>query len=159
MSAPQDRTPLDPAQWDDRAYPPRPILGVGALIFEGDQILLIQRGKEPLKGYWTIPGGAVETGEVLREAMKREVKEETGLDVEPREVVEVFERITPDAEGRTKYHYVLIDYRCDVVGGTLQAASDVADARWVTLGGLGQYQLTSGTLPIIERAYRGRPNA
>src|SRR5260370_160495 len=96
-----------------RRYPERPVLGVGALIIlEDDRILLVERGNEPLKGYWSLPGGAVETGESLRDGVKREILEETGLTIEPMQVVEIFERIMADADGRTEYHYVLIDYLC-----------------------------------------------
>lgn len=140
---------------DDRSYPPRPILGVGALILDGDSILLVQRGKEPLRGYWTIPGGAVETGETLYTALCREVMEETGLVVRPTGLVTVFERITPDQAGRTKYHYVLADYRCLVEGGALQSGSDVSDARWVRREELRNYTLTSGTIDVIEKAFDG----
>ncbi|HMD47585.1 MAG TPA: NUDIX hydrolase, partial [Bryobacteraceae bacterium] len=97
---------------DQRRYPSRPFLGVGALIFEASKILLVERGKEPLKGYWSLPGGILETGERLEDALRREVLEETGLEVEPLSIFEIFERIMPDAAGRAEYHYVLIDYLC-----------------------------------------------
>lgn len=127
------------------------MLGVGALIFEGDQILLVQRGKAPLEGYWSLPGGAVETGEMVKTALAREVLEETGLEVEVGELAEVFERILPDLAGRTEYHYVLLDYRCHVTGGQLAAGSDSADARWFGPAELDQVLLTSGTREVIER--------
>ena len=90
---------------------------MGALIFEGGKILLVERGNEPLKGYWSIPGGIVETGEKLEDAIRREVEEETGLDVEPYAMFEIFERIIPDAQGKPEYHYVLIDYLCRRLSG------------------------------------------
>jgi len=138
---------------EDRRYPTRPFLGVGALIFEGAKILLVERGKEPLKGYWSLPGGILETGEKLEAAVRREVLEETGLEVEPLSIFEIFERIMPDAGGRPEYHYVLIDYLCRPTGGRLQAASDVSRAEWVAEQNLGQYRLTEGTLAVIERAF------
>jgi 8-oxo-dGTP diphosphatase len=138
---------------DDRRYPTRPFLGVGALIFEGAKILLVERAKEPLKGYWSLPGGILETGEKLDAAIRREVLEETGLEVEPLSIFEIFERIMPDAGGRPEYHYVLIDYLCRPTGGRLQAASDVSQAVWVAEQNLGQYRLTDGTLAVIERAF------
>jgi 8-oxo-dGTP diphosphatase len=126
---------------------------VGALIFEDGRILLVERGKEPLKGYWSIPGGIVETGEKLEEGIRREVLEETGLDVDPLSVFEIFERIIPDAEGNPEYHYVLIDYLCHRLNGEAIAASDVSQVAWVSEGQLGGYRLTEGTLGVIERAF------
>ena len=139
-----------------RQYPSRPFLGVGALIFEGAQILLVERGKEPLKGYWSLPGGILETGETLKDGTRREVFEETGLLVDPYEVAEIFERIMCDAEGQTEYHYVLIDYLCRVEGGRLEAADDVSAVRWVDVAALGDLHLTEGTREVIEKAYAGK---
>ncbi len=119
---------------------------------DGDRVLLVERGQPPLQGSWSLPGGVVEAGERLQSAICREVKEETGLEVEPIRVVEVFERIMPDENGRTEYHYVLIDYLCRTTGGDLQAASDASQARWVRRGELPSYHLTDGTLAVIERA-------
>ena len=139
---------------DDRRYPDRPFLGVGALIFdEAGRILLVERGKEPLKGYWSLPGGIVETGEMLAEGIRREVREETGLEIEPLSVFEIFERIMRDDSGRAEYHYVLIDYLCRPLGGTLAAASDVSDAAWVAEHELAQFRLTEGTTGVVERAF------
>jgi 8-oxo-dGTP diphosphatase len=138
---------------DNRRYPRRPILGIGALIFRRAKILLIERGKQPLKGYWSLPGGALETGERLIDGLKREVLEETGLIVEPGEVFEIFERIMPDSSGKPEYHYVLLDYICKVKGGELAAASDCSDARWFNRRQLPALLLTEGTLAVIERAY------
>ena len=117
------------------------------------QILLVERGKEPLKGYWSLPGGILEVGEKLVDGIRREVLEETGLEVEPLSVFEIFERIMPDAEGRPEYHYVLIDYVCRVSGGTLQAASDVSACEWVEHHRLRDYHITDGTLAVVERAF------
>jgi 8-oxo-dGTP diphosphatase len=137
----------------DRRYPSRPFLGVGALIFEDGRILLVERGKEPLKGYWSIPGGIVETGEKLEEGVRREVLEETGLEVEPFSMFEIFERIIPDAEGKPEYHYVLIDYLCQRLNGEPAAASDASRVAWVSEPELGGYRITEGTLAVIERAF------
>jgi len=117
--------------------------------------LLVERGGHPLKGYWSLPGGLVETGETLDEAVRREVLEETGLRVKPVEMFGVFERVIKDARGCAEYHYLLVDYVCRVVGGTLRAADDVARAEWVRRERLGDYQLTEGTREVIERAYSG----
>lgn len=129
------------------------MLGVGALIFNAGQVLLVERGHEPLMGWWSLPGGAVETGERLRDAIKREVMEETNLAVEPLEVVEIFERLMHDAEQRTEYHYVLIDYLCRVTGGDLRAGSDSSRVAWFGREELTTLKLTEGTLPVIEKAF------
>lgn len=127
---------------------------MGALIFrQDDEILLVERGREPLKGLWSLPGGVVEVGETLDEAVRREVLEETGLRIDPLRVFEIFERIMRDDEGRPEYHYVLIDYVCAVAGGELAPADDVSRAEWVSQRGLEQYRLTEGTLDVIERAF------
>ena len=139
-----------------RRYPERPVLGVGALIFEGAKVLLVERGNEPLKGWWSLPGGGVETGERLEAAMRREVREETGLLVEMVRVAEIFERLMADEDGRCEYHYVLIDYECRVVGGELQAGDDSAAVRWFGLEELSGIRLTEGTLEVIERCYGSR---
>jgi 8-oxo-dGTP diphosphatase len=123
------------------------------LIFQEDNILLVERGREPLKGYWSIPGGIVETGEKLADGIQREVLEETGLEVEAVSVFEIFERIMPDSDGRTEYHYVLIDYLCRPLGGRLEPASDVSRVAWVSEQDLCNYRLTEGTLGVIERAF------
>ncbi len=115
-------------------------------------MLLIERGQEPLKGVWSLPGGAVEVGEYLKDAIRREVREETGLEVEAVSVAEIFERIMPDPSGRTEYHYVLIDYICKVTGGELRAASDASRAVWVRREELPAYYITEGTLAVIEKA-------
>jgi 8-oxo-dGTP diphosphatase len=134
-----------------REYPEAPVAGVGAIIFDGDpRVLLIQRGQEPLKGEWSLPGGAVELGETLDAAVCREVLEETGLVVEAVAVVEVFDRIALDADGRVRFHYVLVDYLCRVTGGGVACATDAADARWFALGELGS--IAPFTVAVIEKA-------
>ena len=117
-------------------------------------MLLVERGKSPLKGYWSLPGGALETGERLEDGVRREVLEETGLLVKPLRVVTIFERIMRDDRGVPEYHYVLVDYLCRVTGGTLEAASDVKRVEWVRRGELSDYKITEGTLPVIEQAFR-----
>ncbi len=113
-----------------REYPEAPIVGVGAVVVQNSRVLLIRRGTAPLLGEWSLPGGALECGETLREAVAREVREETGLLVETAEMLGVYERIIPGDEGRVRYHFVLIDFLCRAVGGELKAGSDAADARW-----------------------------
>ena len=136
----------------DRRYPDRPFVGVGAVIVSDGKVLLVKRGREPLAGQWSLPGGAVEVGETLEECLVRELREETGLDVEVGPVIEVFDRITRDAEGRVEYHFVLVDYLCRPIGGELRPASDVDDAMYVAPDGLGPYSLTTQAHQVIERA-------
>jgi 8-oxo-dGTP diphosphatase len=139
-----------------RRYPARPILGVGAIIVQRNRVLLVERARSPLKGYWSLPGGVLETGELLEDGIKREVLEETGLTVKPVRIVEVFERILRDARGVAEYHYVLIDYLCRVTGGKLAPADDVSRAEWVARNGLSRYKITEGTRPVVERVLRGK---
>jgi ADP-ribose pyrophosphatase YjhB (NUDIX family) len=127
---------------------------VGAIIVQRNRVLLVERGRNPLKGYWSLPGGVLETGELLEDGLKREVLEETGLTVKPVRIVEVFERILRDARGAAEYHYVLIDYLCRVTGGTLEPADDVSRAEWVARNGLSRYKITEGTRPVVERVLR-----
>jgi len=137
-----------------REYPLAPIVGVGAVVLEGERVLLIRRGKQPMQGQWSLPGGALEVGETLAEGAKREVREETGLEVEPLAMVEVLDRISRDEAGRVHYHYVLVDFLCSVTGGELRPGSDAADVRWATreeLDGIAEF-----TLAVIEKAFRMR---
>ncbi|MGH9584940.1 MAG: NUDIX hydrolase [Bryobacteraceae bacterium] len=134
---------------DNRRYPARPILGVGALILDGRRVLLVQRGNEPLRGCWSLPGGGVESGERLEDALVREVYEETNLRVQTGPIATVFERLMPDASGACEYHYVLIDFYCTIAGGDLLAGSDSAGAEWFDIDALGALPMTAGTREVI----------
>lgn len=114
----------------EREYPQAPLVGVGAVIVYQDRVLLVRRANEPLKGQWTLPGGMLELGETLAQGVAREVREETGLEVEAVELVEILDRIHREA-GRVRFHYVIADYLCRVTGGELRAASDAGAVRWV----------------------------
>jgi 8-oxo-dGTP diphosphatase len=137
-----------------REYPQAPVVGVGAVILDGDRVLLIRRGHEPLQGQWSIPGGALEVGETLNEGVQREVLEETGLTVEPVAMIEVFDRIARDEEDRVRFHYVLVDYLCRVTGGELCCATDAVEARWAMLDELDE--VAKFTVAVIEKAIKIR---
>jgi mutator protein MutT len=137
-----------------REYPERPLLGVGGVIVENGRALLVRRVGKPLKGEWSIPGGLVELGEKLVDAVKREVQEETGLIVEPGEVLELFDSIWHDTDGRCQYHYVLVDYLCHVTGGELRAASDVSDARWASEADLSEFNLRPATEAVLRKGFQ-----
>jgi mutator protein MutT len=137
----------------NRRYPEHPLLGVGALIFHENRILLVERGKDPHKGFWSLPGGAVEVGETLEEAVRREVREETAIEIKIIAVIEIFERIIRDGDGRPEYHYVLIDYLCRAVTFEACAGTDAAGVAWVRREDLHRYQITEGSLPVIEKAF------
>ena len=136
-----------------REYPERPLLGVGGVVLHNGCVLLVKRASEPLKGEWSIPGGLVELGEKLLDAVRREVLEETGLAIEPGEVLELFDSIWKDADGRCQYHYVLVDYLCRVRGGELCAATDVSEARFVPEHEIEKFHLRPATLGVIRKAF------
>jgi ADP-ribose pyrophosphatase YjhB (NUDIX family) len=134
-----------------RAYPDRPFVGVGGVIVDQGRVVLIKRRFEPLAGQWSLPGGAVDIGETLVECVAREMLEETGLVVEVGPVIEVFDRIIRDPEGRVQFHYVLVDYVCRPVGGLLAASSDVADAVWAAPADLPAFNLADPATALILR--------
>src|SRR5581483_8618256 len=113
-----------------REYPDRPFIGVGSVIIENDRVVLVKRAHPPIQGDWSIPGGVLEVGEMIREAAVREAREETGLIVEPGELLGVFDRVLRDVDKRVQYHYVLVDFLCRRIEGELVAASDAAEVRW-----------------------------
>jgi mutator protein MutT len=124
---------------------------VGAIIVHDERILLVRRSNPPLQGEWSIPGGLVETGETTKEAIVREVREETGLEIEVVRLAEVFERIVRDRESRVQYHFVLIDYLCQVIVGEAHAASDVSEVRWVRTDELEKFAVAPETCEVIRR--------
>ena len=139
-----------------RRYPSRPVVGVGAIITDGDRVLLVRRGREPSKGLWSIPGGMLELGESLVDGIRREVREEVGLEVRVLETVEVLERIIYDDDGKIEYHYVLVDYLCEPLGRTLRVADDADAAEWVRRRNVSSYEITKGTPAVIEKAFAVR---
>ena len=137
-----------------REYPDTPLVGVGAIIIDEDRVVLVKRGHAPLQGKWSIPGGVLEVGETLRKAVVREVREETGLTIEPGELLGVFERVLPDDQGRMRYHYVLIDFLCRRVTGELSAADDAEQARWFHRHELAGLELARETEEVILKGFR-----
>jgi len=135
-----------------REFPDHPIVGVGGVVVHRGRVLLIRRGSEPLKGAWSIPGGMLELGEELAEGVRRELQEETGLDVKPLEVLAVFDRVFREGP-RVRYHYVIVDYACRLKGGRLRSASDVLDARWVRREDLPQYHLSEKATSVLLQAF------
>lgn len=135
-----------------RRYPDRPFVGVGAVIVHEGRVVLIRRAKPPLEGHWSIPGGAVEIGETLEACVVREMREETGLEVEVGPVIEVLERISRDEADRVEFHYVLVDYLCRPVGGLLRHGSDVDGAVWADPRDLAPYGLTDKATEVIGKA-------
>ena len=134
-----------------RDYPEQPIIGVGAVIVEGGRALLVRRATEPLKGEWSVPGGMLELGEKLRDGVRREALEETGVAVEVGEILDVFDSIFTDVQGRTQYHYVLIDYLCRPIAGEARVGSDVSDVRWVSVEALPAMALRESIEQVVRK--------
>ncbi len=135
-----------------REYPKNPIFGVGAVIIKDDEVVLIKRGQAPLKGHWSLPGGAQKVGETAKEAVVRETLEETGLEVIPIRLLTVVDIIERDGQGVVRHHYTVADYLCRVTGGALKPGGDAADARWVALGKLDEMDLTAKAKEVILSA-------
>ena len=136
-----------------REFPETPLVGVGAIIIEGERVVLVKRAHPPIQGQWSIPGGVLEVGEMVREAAIREAREETGLIVAPGDLLGVYDRILYDAEKRVQYHYVLIDFLCTRVGGELRAASDAAEVGWFTRDDLPALNLVGDTQDVIRKGF------
>ena len=134
-----------------RDYPKQPLLGVGALIICKGKILLEKRRNEPGRGQWSIPGGLVELGENVEQTVIREVREETGLEVENPEHVDIVDNIDLDENGKVRYHFIIVDYLVELKGGTLKAASDAEELRWVAFEDVGKYDLTPTFRAFFER--------
>jgi ADP-ribose pyrophosphatase YjhB (NUDIX family) len=143
-----------------REYPDAPRVGVGAVVLDGDRVLLVRRGKPPSQGKWSIPGGLVHLGERIEDAVRRELREECGLEIRLLDVCGVIDRVVrdgrtgPDGTPAVRYHYVIVDFAAVPVGGTLCAGSDAADARFVPVADLGRYETTDGLAAMVHRAMR-----
>jgi 8-oxo-dGTP diphosphatase len=139
-----------------REFPEVPCIGVGAIIIENDRVVLVRRARPPLQGEWSIPGGVLEVGELVRDAAVREAREETGLTVEPGELLGVYDRVLRDADKRVQYHYVLIDFLCRRVAGDIAAASDAAEVRWFRQGELAALKLAEDTMDVVRKGFAKR---
>ena len=136
-----------------REYPSAPVVGVGGVVIHEGRALLIKRGSEPLKDQWSIPGGTLELGESIQEGVRRELLEETGIDVRVAELIEVFDRIFRDEAGKIQYHFVIVDYLCGKISGEARPASDVTDVAWVREEDLWNYRLTEAATRVIRKAF------
>jgi 8-oxo-dGTP diphosphatase len=134
-----------------RRYPSQPLVGVGAIIMREAKMMIVKRANEPAKGLWSVPGGVVELGEHLHDAIKREVNEETGLKVDIERLVDAVDNIVFDEQGRIQYHYVLLDYLCRPHSGLLKASDDVLEIRWVTLDALQSLPITPSLNRVIAK--------
>jgi ADP-ribose pyrophosphatase YjhB (NUDIX family) len=142
-----------------REYPQAPVAAVGGVVLRGDDVLLVRRALPPRQGEWSLPGGQLELGESLVEGVRREVKEETGIEVAVGPVVEVFDRVHRDEGGRIRYHFVIVDFLCGPVGGELRAGDDAADVRWVARADIGGLGVNAFAAAVIEQAFRARAAA
>jgi len=129
------------------------VVGVGGVVIRDGRALLIKRGSAPLKDQWSIPGGTLELGESIQEGVRRELLEETGIEVRVGELIEVFDRIFRDADGKIQYHFVIVDYLCEAISGEARAASDVTDVAWVNEADLWNYKLTEAATRVIRKAF------
>src|SRR5580658_3277047 len=136
-----------------REYPEQPLVGVGAIVIENSRVALVKRAHPPLQDQWSIPGGVLEVGELVRDAAVREAREETGLTVEPGELLGVFDRVLRDPGQRVQYHYVLIDFLCRRVAGDLAAASDAAEVGWFRQQELPALKLAKDTMEVIRTGF------
>ena len=135
----------------ENEYPDKPRVAVGGIVFENNRVLLVRRGKPPAEGDWAIPGGSVELGETLQQAVERELLEETGITVKANEIAYVFDVIPRDPQGRVRFHYVIIDLMADYISGRPQPGDDVSDARWIAPDELKNLRINSSTLGLLRK--------
>jgi 8-oxo-dGTP diphosphatase len=140
-----------------RQYPARPIVGVGVVVWHGERVLLVRRGKPPRAGHWSLPGGAQQLGETVAEAARREVQEEVGLEVTLGDIVATVDLIERDPHDRIRYHYTLIDFVAEATSAALRPGSDAADARWFSVAEVALLGLWSETVRVIKLAGERRP--
>ncbi|MGC1684193.1 MAG: NUDIX hydrolase [Candidatus Acidiferrales bacterium] len=136
-----------------REYPDRPVVGIGGVVIHDGCVLLIRRDNPPLQGEWSIPGGTLELGESILEGIRRELQEETGIEVRVLGLIEVFDRIFRDSAGRIQYHFVIVDHLCELISGTARASSDVSDTAWVQENDLQRYSLSEAATRVVRKAF------
>ena len=136
-----------------REYPDQPVAGVGGVVLRGHDVLLVKRAFPPRAGEWSLPGGRLELGESLVDGVRREVREETGIEVEVGPLVEVFDRVHRDQDGRVRFHFVIADFLCHPIGGMLAAGDDAADVRWVARGAVADLGVNAHALAVISKAF------
>lgn len=142
-----------------REYPEHPMIGVAAIVLRGQEVLLVQRGREPARGYWGFPGGLLELGESATAGVRREVLEECAVEVDVGPLLAVFEPVERDGDGRVRFHFVVLDYLASYVSGELRPADDAADARWVSLDALDALPMLEPTRAVIRAAASGQPSS
>ncbi len=157
--SPHPSSPSQAPERDERRYPERPIVGVGVVVWRDHQVLLIKRGKPPRQGMWSLPGGLQQLGETVFEAARREVREETGLEIEVIDVVAVVDSIQRDDDGRVRYHYTLVDVLAEWRAGEARAQDDAADATWASADELASFELWDETVRVIGLAAKRRTKA
>lgn len=142
------------ARRDSREYPLRPVVGVGGVIIADGRALLIRRGHAPLEGQWSIPGGTLEVDETIVEGIRRELAEEAGIEVRVLDLIEVFERIFRDKDDKVQYHFVILDYLCEMAGGSARAGGDVVDVAWAGEEELAKFELTEAATRVLKKAFK-----
>ncbi|HVB36239.1 MAG TPA: NUDIX hydrolase [Candidatus Acidoferrales bacterium] len=138
---------------NDRQYPERPVIAVGGVVISDARVLLIRRAQPPLQGRWSIPGGILELGETIAEAIERELMEEARIQVRPLELIEIYEKVLRLPDQPPQYHFVILDYLCEFLGGNAQAGSDVTEVAWSAEDVLDRFNLTAEANRVVTRAF------
>jgi len=141
---------------ENRVYPENPLVGVGAVVFKDNYILLIKRGKPPYYGMWSLPGGKVNKGETLKHAVRREIKEECSINIKVEDLIKIFELIDRDKKNKVRYHYIIFDFKALYKSGKLAHSSDAMEAEWVSVDKIKDYNLTDDVIDAINKGVNQR---